>query len=329
MKIEYPPPYARDVWDYGKAQTDLINRAIDQFDWVNLFLDKNINEQVILFNRTILNIFHNFIPNKIILCDDRDPPWMNDRIKHLIKKKKAIFQKQNESNTVDHAILGDITLELSNAISFSKAKYHERLAIKLNDPKTAPNTYWLILKTVANGSKIPLIPPVLVNNEFVTDFLVNSNLFNDFFKEQCRPIANDSSFPHNQIIETVNRLSEFNIDTDTVIKNILSLDPNKAHDCDEISIHMLKLCATWISKPLHILFDNSIINECFPNEWKKANTIPVHKGDKQIIKNYPPVSLLSICSKIFGKILFNSLFKYLEDNKLLNCNQSDFPARTV
>ena len=107
------------------------------------------------------------------------------------------------------------------------------------------------------------------------------------------------------------------------------MDPNKAHGCDEISIHMLKLCATWISKPLHILFDNSIMNECFPNEWKKANTIPVHKGDKQIIKNYPPVSLLSICSKIFGKILFNSLFKYLEDNKLLNCNQSGFPARTV
>ena len=137
MKIEYPPPYAREVWDYGKAQTDLINRAIDQFDWVNLFLDKNINEQVILFNRTILNISHNFIPNKIILCDDREPPWMNDSIKLLIKRKKAMFQKQKESNTVDNAILSDTTLELSNAISFSKAKYHERLAIKLNDPKTA------------------------------------------------------------------------------------------------------------------------------------------------------------------------------------------------
>ena len=71
-------------------ETDLINRAIDQFDWINLFLDKNINEQVILFNRTILNISHNFIPNKIILCDDRDPPWMNKKIKHLIKEKSYI-----------------------------------------------------------------------------------------------------------------------------------------------------------------------------------------------------------------------------------------------
>ena len=67
MKIEYPPPYAREVWDYGKAQTDLINYAIDQFDQVNLFLDKSNLIQVILFNKTILNIFHNFIPNKIIV----------------------------------------------------------------------------------------------------------------------------------------------------------------------------------------------------------------------------------------------------------------------
>ena len=94
LKIEYPQPYASEVWDYGKTQTDLTNRAIDQFDWVKLFLDKNIKEQVILFKRTILIIFHNFIPNKIILRDDRDPTWMNERIKHLIKKKKAIFQKK-------------------------------------------------------------------------------------------------------------------------------------------------------------------------------------------------------------------------------------------
>ena len=94
MEIEYLPIYARKVWDYGKTQTDSINCGVNQFHWFNLFLDKNINKQVILFNQTILNIFYNFIPNKIILCDDRDPPWMNDSIKHVIKKKKAIFQEQ-------------------------------------------------------------------------------------------------------------------------------------------------------------------------------------------------------------------------------------------
>ena len=71
---------------------------------------------------------------------------MNEKIKHLINTKKAIFQKQKESNTVDHAILSNMTIELSNSISFSQTKYHERLAIKLNDPKTALKPYWSILK---------------------------------------------------------------------------------------------------------------------------------------------------------------------------------------
>ena len=136
-----------------------------------------------------------------------------------------------------------LSLELSNETSFFKAKYHERL-----------------LKTFVNGLRIPLIPPLLVNNEFVPDILVKRNLFNDFYREQCRPLTNDSSLPNNQTIETVSRLSDINIDTDTIIKLIHSLDPNKAHGCDGTSVRMLKLCATSMSKPLHILFNNSVIN---------------------------------------------------------------------
>ena len=44
LKIEYLPIYASEIWDYGKVQIDLMNRAIGQFDWVSLFLDKYINE---------------------------------------------------------------------------------------------------------------------------------------------------------------------------------------------------------------------------------------------------------------------------------------------
>ena len=47
-------------------------------------------------------------------------------------------------------------------------------------------------------------------------------------------------------------------------------------------MRMLKPCATPIFKPLHIIFYNSVINDFFPNEWKKLNIIPVHKkGEKQ------------------------------------------------
>ena len=48
------------------------------------------------------------------------------------------------------------------------------------------------------------------------------------------------------------------------------------------------------------------------------------KNDKQVIKNYRPISLLPLCSKIFEKILFNDIYAYLSSNNLLTENQSGF-----
>ena len=62
-----------EIWYYNKAETDLINRSIENADWSNLFLCKNVHEQMEIFNQTIQNIFYNFISNKTILRDDRRP----------------------------------------------------------------------------------------------------------------------------------------------------------------------------------------------------------------------------------------------------------------
>ena len=92
FKIEYPPPYTCKIWNYSRSETNLINRSIESFDCSKLFSGKNVHEQVELFNKTLLNIFHNFIPNKIIVCDGRDPPRMNDEIKKMITRKTGYFK---------------------------------------------------------------------------------------------------------------------------------------------------------------------------------------------------------------------------------------------
>ena len=98
-----------------------------------------MHEQVELCSKTLLNIFHNFIPSKIILCDDKDP-WMNYEIKKLIKNTKTLFLCQIKSGNLDYASLNSITQDISNADDSLKLKHHARPALKVNDPKTAPKT---------------------------------------------------------------------------------------------------------------------------------------------------------------------------------------------
>ena len=38
-------------------------------------------------------MFCNFIPNKIIICNGKDPPWFNDEIRQILKKKNELFEQ--------------------------------------------------------------------------------------------------------------------------------------------------------------------------------------------------------------------------------------------
>ena len=80
LNISYPPPYQRLVWDYKKAYSKNIRKALDSVNWERLFDQKAIDAQVTAFNETILNVFCNYVPNKYITIDDKDPVLMNENI---------------------------------------------------------------------------------------------------------------------------------------------------------------------------------------------------------------------------------------------------------
>ena len=92
-----------------------------------------------------------------------------------------------------------------------------------------------------------------------------------------------------------------------------------------LSIRMLKLCDESIYKPLNLIFKSCLETGQFPSDWKKANVVPVFKkGDKQLLKNYRPISLLPIIGKIFERLLYNQMFEIFIGNDLISQNQSGF-----
>ena len=82
LKTEYPPLYERLIWDYNKTDTQLLNCTIETFSWEKLLEDKNVNDPLHLFNKTMFNIFHNFISNKNIICNDKIPLGLTNKSKH-------------------------------------------------------------------------------------------------------------------------------------------------------------------------------------------------------------------------------------------------------
>ena len=318
LKVEYPPLYERFIWDYKNADIPSINRAIDIFDWVNSLEGKNAHEQVHFFNKTI---FHNYIPNKTILCNDKDPRWFNNEIRKILTMKNEIFKQYiaNGKSQTDYKRLQLISNSLTETIRSSKEKFYCKLSTKLANRSTSSKTYWSILKIFVNGKKILIIPPLLLNDNFITNFLEKANLFNEFFSKQCQPLQNNSTLPKSNMYHTENRLNNITFDNEKLLKIIQSLDANKAHGYDGISVRMLKLSSPSIIKPPSIIFQNCLKSSTFPDDWKKGNIVLVHKkNNKQLVNNYRPVSLLPICSKISGNVIFDSIFNFVIQNNLLN-----------
>jgi len=126
-------------------------------------------------------------------------------------------------------------------------------------------------------------------------------------------------------------LSELVISKQDVLDQLKTLDPSKAFGPDKISPRFLKEGAVHLAVPLCKLFNASLQCSVFPDIWKKANVLPLHKKDsKDTIDNYRPISLLSCVGKVFERIIFKYLYNHLKDNFVLCQEQSGFlPGRST
>ena len=105
------------------------------------------------------------------------------------------------------------------------------------------------------------------------------------------------------------------------------MNPNKANGYDGVSVRMLKLSCPSIIKPLLLIFRNCLKLRTLPDDRKNDNVVPEHKKDsKQIVNNYRPVSLSPIYSKVFEKLVFDAIFKFMIVNNLLSSTQSGFKS---
>ena len=83
--VPLPLTYKRQIWDYKKADAECIRCSISSVDWNFLFQVTSVNQKVMIFNKHLMNIFHTFIPYKIINCSYKRPLWMTDYRKSRLR----------------------------------------------------------------------------------------------------------------------------------------------------------------------------------------------------------------------------------------------------
>ena len=119
-----------------------------------------------------MNIVSNFIPHETVICDERDRPWINTRIKTLINDKKILYKKYLRSgkNTKVFEEFKLLQNKIVNLTNDSRDRYYTRISNKLNDAHIFPKANWSISKMFLNNKNTPIIPPLFYENRFVTDF---------------------------------------------------------------------------------------------------------------------------------------------------------------
>ena len=122
------------------------------------------------------------------------------------------------------------------------------------------------------------------------------------------------------------KLHNISVTCKMVKKVITNLDLSKASGPDCIPMVVLKNCETELSYILVEIFNKCLKESCFPDCWKVSLVVPVFKnvGERTKAKNYYPVSLLSVHSKVFEKLVNNRIVDHLEKFGLLSDFQYSF-----
>ena len=115
----------------------------------------NVDEQVTVFNRTILNIMKDFIPHETIVCNDKDPPWLGKIIKSLIQEGALLLEtfQKNRNNVEIITCLDNLNDRLALLINTTKQNFYSKIVEKLQNTQRSSKAYWSLLKIFLNDKK--------------------------------------------------------------------------------------------------------------------------------------------------------------------------------
>ena len=189
--------------------------------------------------------------------------------------------------------------------------------------KLASCDFWQIANSVLNKGK-SAIPPLFNGTEVLSSASDKAKLFAENFSRNSN--LDDSYISLPVFPSRTNLKLHISVTSKMIKKVIINFDLQKVSGPDCIPVVVLKTCEPELSYILAELFEKCLKESCFPDCWKVSSVVPVFKnvGERSTAKNYCPVSLLSVVSKVFEKLVNNRIVDHLDKCGLLSDFQYGF-----
>lgn len=284
----------------------------------NVFWLDDVNEKVRYINELILNIFDTVAPEKTIYMKHKNPPWLTDNVKFLIKLRDKALSKYKRSKNNNHwNYYKSLRNQVTTAIRNEKKAF---LNFSLNNSFGKELWNKLNLLNIHSKSRETL-PEALNYPEDINTYFLNNT---GYAVQADRDILN--FYANNRKLQ-FDRLFKFeSISENTVYETLLEIK-TKATGFDKINIDMLLLCCPVIIPYLCHILNCCIEKNVFPDDWKIARIIPLpKKRNASSLDELRPISILPTLSKVFEKVICAQLKEHLENFGILPVHQSGFRA---
>lgn len=303
-------------------------------EWTNVYRHENPDKSMNVFMEILNTHIQKTTKTRMHNGFKKRTPWITDGIVKSIEHRDKLYKLTKEHPNDEN--LKERYKRYRNIIHVllkkSKNEYYEELLL---ENKNYPRKFWKTIRTALNIKQSENLIGEIRNkngNSLKKD-KDKSEYFNEFFVKVGKNLAQRIRIPdQREYLKNFER--RYNIKhsaflrpvEETELKNtILSLKTNTAPGFDKISPLLLKNIVNFILKPLLHILNNCFLKGICPSYFKISNVKPLFKnGDRTDCTNYRPISLISVFSKIFEKLLKKRIVNFIEKHKILNKNQFGF-----
>ena len=322
------------VREFSEENMKIFSNLLAKENWTKVY-NAPVDKKFETFNGIFTYYFDLIFPQKTIRKVRRKNKWFNLNLK---KEKESNIYLAKTARQVNNPVLHKVVKEREKSfrkkVINAKKEFIDNL-IK-NSNNTSKTTWNIINDEMGKCKKNHVDGITLVENgQKVTDPKLVSNIFNEGFINTASNLRKDipdkMSQSQTAAEDSVNG-EMFNkvfrcvpVDEKDILKVVGAFKNKLSSGYDDIPLKLIKYSITSMVKPVVHLINSSLISGIFPKELKISKVIPVFKkGDRTDKLNYRPISVLPAFSKIYERVMYNQIVKYLVENNLFDDQQHGF-----